>query len=257
MLLIICGAVRSFLAHSPNAIEDMSPAAPPKKVEKSENCGVVTPSDVTQRHLTNFCQLLNMRKNKYENKRNSRLTSLQEVTHFNQYSRAINKMIKAIKVEKEADEYSPQLDENPHWEGIWYAPKSEIDDDDQQIEAASMPKKCGDLYKKSFNDFTKWRNLKENRDISENLMLEYFGELSKTYAPSTMWTKYSMLKNTILSHHKIDIENYKEIIVFLKRYSTGYQPKKAFTLSGSEISTFLETAPDHDYLATKVNCKTT
>ena len=88
--------------------------------------------------------------------------------------------------------------------------------------------------------------------FSESVFLVYFTELSKKYKPSSLWSTYSMLRNTINIQQGINIENYTKLRALLKRQSEGFQPKKTNTFSGENIKDFLNQAPDEKYLATKV-----
>ena len=52
---------------------------------------------------------------------------------------------------------------------------------------------------------------------------------------------------------QIKLENFKQLTAFLKQKSSGYQGKKSKVFSAQEMKTFLETAPNHQYLVRKVN----
>jgi hypothetical protein len=101
-----------------------------------------------------------------------------------------------------------------------------------------------------------WR---ETRDIkssfSENILMTYFGELSKKIKPTSLWTQYSMLRSTLSRHHDVDISKYLRLKALLKRKSIGYKPKRSKTLTSMEIDKFLSEAPDEKHLFTKVYLK--
>ena len=72
------------------------------------------------------------------------------------------------------------------------------------------------------------------------------------FKPTTLWATYSMLKSTIHQKENITIENFKSLIVFMKRKAEGYIPKHAKVLKTTEVEKFLKEAPNNQYLATKV-----
>jgi hypothetical protein len=118
------------------------------------------------------------------------------------------------------------------------------------------PKKSLQRYEIIYNQFMTWR---ETRDIkssfSENILMTYFGELSKKIKPTSLWTQYSMLRSTLSRHHDVDISKYLRLKALLKRKSIGYKPKRSKTLTSMEIDKFLSEAPDEKHLFTKVYLK--
>jgi len=80
----------------------------------------------------------------------------------------------------------------------------------------------------------------------------YFGELSRKYCPTTLWSTYSMLRSMINLHHKVHIKNYAELLKFLNTNAKSYQPVKAKVFSDVEVSQFLAGAADVDWLVQKV-----
>lgn len=97
-----------------------------------------------------------------------------------------------------------------------------------------------------------WRSVKNINSYTENDLLVYFREVSEKYKSSSLWSLYSMLKTTLNVKHNINIEQYLRLRAFLKRKAEGYQPTKANIFSPQEINKFINAAPDHKYLATKV-----
>lgn len=65
--------------------------------------------------------------------------------------------------------------------------------------ASNLPEKSGPDYEKAYEKFLDWKVMKKvSRDyVSENVLLAYFTDLSECYAPSTLWSIFSMLKLTI------------------------------------------------------------
>lgn len=119
-----------------------------------------------------------------------------------------------------------------------------------------LPDKSRKKYKAVYKAFMDWQSLKKMNSFSENVLLDYFEELSKKYASSSLWAAYSMLRSTLAINNDISIESYSKLHSFLKRKSEGFQPKKAKTFTSDEINRFINEAPDYRYLAVKVK-KTT
>ncbi|RVE46833.1 hypothetical protein evm_008541 [Chilo suppressalis] len=61
-----------------------------------------------------------------------------------------------------------------------------------------------------------------------------------------------MLKSTINTNKNIKIDSYSKLLAFLKRLFEGYKPKKSKVFSHQNVETFLNDAPDKEFLATKV-----
>ncbi|KAK5637905.1 hypothetical protein RI129_000133 [Pyrocoelia pectoralis] len=97
-----------------------------------------------------------------------------------------------------------------------------------------------------------WQRTKVTNSFSENVFLVYFNELAGKYKSSTLWARYSMLKSTLNINNGINIETHPKLLAFLKRKPENYDPEKAKTLTPAQIKLFLNEAPDHNYLVTKV-----
>lgn len=67
-----------------------------------------------------------------------------------------------------------------------------------------------------------------------------------------MWTKYSILKSTLIVNENNDISHFSRLISFLKIKSKGYAPKKSKVLEGDQVLTFISEAPDDIYLLHKI-----
>lgn len=118
-----------------------------------------------------------------------------------------------------------------------------------------LPEKSRSRYEKEYSIFIKW--CKENKagtSYSEDVLLSYFAQISKTKKSSTMWSIYSMLRTTLSVKHNTNISKYTGMIAFLKKQSVGYKAKKSEIFERIEINKFLLDAPDKDYLMFKV-CK--
>lgn len=115
-----------------------------------------------------------------------------------------------------------------------------------------LPTKSREKYQSVYDTFQKWKQNKKVKLITENVVLAYFGELTKKYQPPTLRSTYWMLRNTLNINENINLEDFKQLTAFLKRQSSGYQSKKSKIFSAEEIKQFLDTAPDEQYFATKV-----
>lgn len=116
-----------------------------------------------------------------------------------------------------------------------------------------MPEKSRKLYEKDYETFTSWCNTKGVCKISENVLLAYFEEESKTKMSSTLWSLYSKLRACINIDKNIDIKDYARLQAFLKRKSVGYKPKKSLVLDLDDINKFINGADNSSYLGLKVS----
>lgn len=115
-----------------------------------------------------------------------------------------------------------------------------------------LPKQSMDKYLAIYSQFMEWKSAKKEESLDESVLLTYFNELAEKLAPSTLWSRYSMLKSTLNSNDNVDITRYSKLSAFLKRQATGFVSKKSKTLTPEQIAKFLTEAPDHQYLVTKV-----
>lgn len=115
-----------------------------------------------------------------------------------------------------------------------------------------LPTKSKPLYEKEYNVFNSWCQQHCIQAVTENVLLAYFDEMSKTKKSSTLWASYSMLRACLNIYKDLDITKFMRLRGFLKRQSEGYQPKKSKILEASQIDRFLNEANDLSYLATKV-----
>lgn len=116
-----------------------------------------------------------------------------------------------------------------------------------------LPTKSKEKYTLTYNNFNLWRKERNVTSYSENVLLAYFSEISKSLKPSTLWARYSMLKSTLNLNNNIDISKYIKLTSYLKRQSDGFHSKKSKVLSSEEIEKFINEAPNDKYLDTKVN----
>jgi hypothetical protein len=90
-----------------------------------------------------------------------------------------------------------------------------------------IPEKSKRQYNKCYNDFKEWCNKNNVKTVSENVVLAYLMEKSKTVKSSTLWSTYSMLKLTLNIRDGIDVTKFLKLVPFLK--------KKVSWLSGEKV----------------------
>ncbi len=117
-----------------------------------------------------------------------------------------------------------------------------------------LPSKSSAKYEASYRKFKSWCSSKKVGNVSENVLLAYFSDLVniKKIKSSTLWSEYSMLKALISLKEGDDISKFLKLRSFLKKQGEGYVPKKSKVLIKEQFDTFLNSAPDEKYLATKV-----
>jgi hypothetical protein len=101
----------------------------------------------------------------------------------------------------------------------------------------------------------RWRPEKKIKSFSESVVLGYMSEQAKVQKSSTLWSRYSMLKTSLVVKNNVDISKYCKLVAFLKRQSVGYtyKAKKSKIFSREQIFKFLSTAHDEEFLLMKVN----
>lgn len=116
----------------------------------------------------------------------------------------------------------------------------------------TLPKKSACRYQLVYDTFMDWKKKNKADPLSESVLIVYFKELQQKLSPSTLWSIWSMLKKTLNTNDKTDINKYLNLKGFLKVNSKGYVPKKSLILKWIDIRQFVENAPDDIYLASKV-----
>ncbi|KAJ8912672.1 hypothetical protein NQ315_011031 [Exocentrus adspersus] len=115
-----------------------------------------------------------------------------------------------------------------------------------------LPKKSKEVYSSEYEKFINWMTENCVEHISETVLLGYFSDLSEKFSPSSLWSKYSIVKKTLMVNKNINIANYHKLIEYLKQGSKGYQPKKSKTLSRENVLKFIHEAPNETFLMKKV-----
>ncbi|KAL0808689.1 hypothetical protein ABMA28_013120 [Loxostege sticticalis] len=68
-----------------------------------------------------------------------------------------------------------------------------------------LPEKSKSRYISTYDEFIAWREEKKANSFSENVMLAYFSELSAKLKPSTLWSRFSMIKSMLKIRNNVDI----------------------------------------------------
>ncbi|KAI4469789.1 hypothetical protein MML48_1g03331 [Holotrichia oblita] len=120
----------------------------------------------------------------------------------------------------------------------------EIRKEANQIEYQKLlPEKSKNFYIKVYNIFKDWCKLKKVKQVSENVLLVYFQEQAENRKASSLWAKFSMLKQTLRLKQNIDISKYYKVIALLKRKNDSYMPKKDAVFEEHHIRQFIADAP--------------
>jgi hypothetical protein len=80
-----------------------------------------------------------------------------------------------------------------------------------------IPEKSKRQYDKCYNDFKERCNENNVKTVSENVVLAYLMEKSKTVKSSTLWSTYSMLKLTLNIRDGTGVTKFLKLIPFLKK----------------------------------------
>lgn len=90
-----------------------------------------------------------------------------------------------------------------------------------------LPDKSGGRYRKTYNEFMRWHKRNKLKSFSQNVFLAYFCDLSVKCKPSSLWPYHSMLKKVFKIKHNIDLEEYAELVAFIKKKNKNYKPTQA------------------------------
>ena len=114
-----------------------------------------------------------------------------------------------------------------------------------------IPEKSKENYVREYELFEECRKEECVSGVNEDIVLAYLYNYRKRIAPSSLWTKYSMLKSTCRVYKNIDISKYGKVISYLKSEARTHKSKKANILEREHIQTFLKEACDSQYLMAK------
>ncbi|KAK4879248.1 hypothetical protein RN001_007394 [Aquatica leii] len=119
-----------------------------------------------------------------------------------------------------------------------------------EVRAELLPKKFRDRYKKEYRLFYEWRKQKNVKFVSDDVFLVYLSEKAKLLKPSTLWSRFSMIKSCLSIKKNLIISKFPQTIVFLKRQGVGYVPKKVLT--AEQVTKFICEASGEKWVLTKV-----
>lgn len=141
---------------------------------------------------------------------------------------------------------------------------SDYDSDDESETATSLQERAqkardGCLpvisckrYKEQYATFLRWKKQNKFKTTTEDMLLVYFNEKLDKMKPSTLWSIWSMLRSMLALKEDIDIRKFTLLKSFVKTKNAGHKKKKAHVLTSEQIRSFLISAPDEQYLLTKV-----
>lgn len=128
-------------------------------------------------------------------------------------------------------------------------PQNISDDAALAMESSIIPKHSAPQYHRSYELFEQWKTEKGTQSNSEPVLLAYFRELTRTFSPNTLWTKYSHISSMILLKTGECIGKYVALKKFIARTNEGYEPNKAKILSVAEIGRFVRDGPTNMLVA--------
>ena len=122
------------------------------------------------------------------------------------------------------------------------------------VQKETLPKKLSERYLLVYETYKNWKNehQKSLSNYEENNMIVYFTELKAKVKPNTLWSVFSMLKNTMSTRENIDLSKFSNLKKLLKNLNKDYIPKKSATLTWDQVQKFMNEASDYIYLAIKV-----
>ncbi|XP_015125083.1 uncharacterized protein LOC107046879 [Diachasma alloeum] len=129
---------------------------------------------------------------------------------------------------------------------------ADVMQDAKDAEVRLIPGVSKRLYDKVYIAFKDWMQQKKIKKITDFVLLGYFHCVARKAKPTTLWSRFSMLKKTLSTYEAIDISQFPKVRNFLAVNSKGYEPKKSQVLNDENIDTFIREAPDVIYLAIKV-----
>lgn len=112
-----------------------------------------------------------------------------------------------------------------------------------------LPDRSKPRYEKASKEFQEWMASENISEITEEVILVYLSEKSKTIAPTGLQSLFCMLKAT---HRHIKFGSFLDVKAFLKKKAVGYRPKKSKIFGIDQCTTFIREADDKCHLLYKV-----
>ena len=130
----------------------------------------------------------------------------------------------------------------------------EVADMAKEATACLLPDKSSGAYNKTYAAFLSWcrDNQMPTGRYTENVILAYISSLSSRYAASTLWSKFSMLRKTILALGAHDVGRLPKVEAFLKKLNKKHVVKKSCSFTREHIERFLKEASDEEHLHIKL-----
>jgi len=116
-----------------------------------------------------------------------------------------------------------------------------------------LPVKSKNRYKEIYNIYRAWRIKNELAYTTEDTLLAYFSTKLSNYKSSSLWSIFSMLKATIQLNESVDISNFPNLHLFIKRKNEGHKPKKSSSFSKENVDNFIRCADNSIHLLSKVS----
>ena len=104
-----------------------------------------------------------------------------------------------------------------------------MDNKAEEVKKSLIPEKSADRYLQVFAQFRAWKTMNKiaDEDFSQDVLLVYFNELAKRYAPSTLWNYYSIIKKMLKVYEGVSIKQYESLMDLLKVKGGDHIPKKS------------------------------
>ena len=124
----------------------------------------------------------------------------------------------------------------------------------EQVSNHLLPDISRERYEKEYRYFSAWciqQQIKPSQ-VSDEVLLVFLAEKSKSAKPSTLWSRYSMIKSVLKIRENVDVSSFPKTNSFLKKQSIGFQPKKASVFTNEEITQLMIKAPNETWLLSKI-----
>ena len=117
-----------------------------------------------------------------------------------------------------------------------------------------IPEKSRHMYEQAYRHYLEYcreRKITRGAHYAQENVFKYISALLEQYAPTTVRSRYSMLKTLIQVHDDIELK-LPRVEKLLEIKEKKFDKKKSKVFTRTEIQTFMDTAPDGSFLTTKV-----
>lgn len=117
-----------------------------------------------------------------------------------------------------------------------------------------LPARSERIYLKHFQEFKEWflKNGGKADEVDGDDLLAFFHSHRDSMSPTSMWSKYSAIKATLLAVDGIALTKTEAVTKFLKRNAETKKKKQAPVFSQEQLMTFVRNADDETELHTKL-----